>query len=713
MSKNILLLLGALFAALAFFPLGAEAARASRNLQPGNTYEFSGIDARVVSHVDVGGGQYQFVELDPDGEILRFGFSNLRIAVVGNGRVQVSPVAPFTATFDAGRVRLDVRAGDALFQAEALPGQSLHIGNSRLSAAGLRIRQARDFSYDAVFVDSFGEVAEYRLDSALPQLSVPGGGSVGITARGGPLTVYFPSVLLGGVFSAEHSGTPVMAGRRLFAGTELAIRNESDEAVTLGARVPGDGDFRYSYVLRGSDGHVSAAGNAIGNSIRIPARGTLELTPVVDGELVFPELLLGRLAVGDGRDVPVYRALAPGETIIVTNADESRAHRLFGESGVAGGSFSLDTVLELGDGELEWRPWENVFEWAMSIPPGATLELTVTAAEGHFALSVPDAEGLAAKAGDEPALARHSLAGGESIYVANGTDADATLLFRHDSETPGPDFVLYERGGEIRTFGRVADAGFFRLASGESALLTVPGGNGDEDGAEPVWFAAPRALVGQGLSIEPSERQALVRHAISHGNGIQVDNVNRRFNRHFALEPEGGGPHVGSEYDFVQTQITNQTAYPVFGYGTSEAGFHTVPATNRLNVMPTEGSELSAAFPSEWYGSYFVTRPLGEAPLFRVTVPPGGNLIIANHNRNGFELSNNSMGGPAAFHVLTPFIEVTVSPAVAASTRFSAPRETGPIRLAPGERMAVFAAIGESLEIWMPSLWARQLGLAN
>jgi len=119
--------------------------------------------------------------------------------------------------------------------------------------------------------------------------------------------------------------------------------------------------------------------------------------------------------------------------------------------------------------------------------------------------------------------------------------------------------------------------------------------------------------------------------------------------------------------------------------------------------MPRTGRELSVAFPAEWYGRYFRTRPVADEPLHHITLAPGRQIVIHNNTRDTFTLSNNSPGTLAGFHIRTDG-----QPAININTAM--PR-SGDIVVPPSVSVFITAALGADLEIWMPMSLARQLRL--
>ena len=700
--KKIVLLAGLLVTAIFFVNAELHASTSLQVLQPGRTYEFIGINSYVVSHVDIpGGGQYEFVEMDSEGSVSRFGFSSMRVTIIGTGSTAITPLAPMPVTFNSSRVRLRITEGSVLTQTRLEPGETANIENRGLSDNHVRIRQNRAYSYDLIILDGFGSVVNSFTDTGFPQIGIPGGGSAAITANDGFLSVYFPSFLSGNVLRVSRSAQQVMVAHILFAGLEIAVSNTSDETINFAARTsPNDALFRYTYVQRGGDGHVVRYGNATGNDIRIPPRSSLHITPVINAELLFPSIFLDYVEISYGDNAPLFHALFPGESITVANTSPIRQYRIFGASGNPYGHFSLDYVM-YHDEEWHWGVVrDTTAEWSFNLEPGAMVTITLTDATDYAAFRIPITSDINIVGDTGPAKIRYYLQPGESVYMANNTEISVNVMFSAKNNGPAPDYVLVnQRLNRIESFGRLDVAGSFTLGSYMSLLVTSV--------SYDTWVSVPGVLVEEGLAISATDRQALVRHSLRHGQTLRVDNTGRFYNRSVIIENDSNRRTGWNDFDyeFTLTQITAATNYNVFDFGVSQVGAHVLPPNNRLNIMPAEGASLSAAFPAEWLNRYIRVQTADVVPLHRITLSPGSRVSINNRTRDDFEIANNSGPGSAGFHIRRPNDTSRISP--------DEPRETGSISLPAGSNIVIVAAIGEELEIWMPMNWARRLGLVN
>ena len=691
MAKRLLLFFSLVFLTVLFVQADVSAGGSMRTLQPGRTYEFVGVNPGLISHVNVSGGKYEFVEKNADGQIVRFGFSDRRITISGTSRMAITPVSPLRVSFDSGRLRLYVSEGSVLEQSDVQPGQTISINNQGNKDAHVRVSLIRGYYYDFVILDGFGEVTGFDFESRFPQISLPAGGSVVITAGHRAITVYYPSSL--GIW-VSWPLEPIMTVQPLLVGFQTSISNESRAAREFVVRTPGGVNFRYTFVLRGSDGHTVDYGSSTGNNLSVPPRSTLYITPLISAELAFPSKF-GTIALASG-NISAYQSLQPGETIVVANTNNTLAHRIFAASSTAFGYFSLDYVL-YQNGSFSWGIAENITtEWAINLEAGAVIIITVTDAIGHAAINIPSVEGISFSSRYETAKIRYFLTPGESAYVINNSSYLVDVLFSADNLRFGPDYVRYDlRSGDVESFGRAGVLGNIELGREESVLITST--------EYPVAVAIPRALTDYGLTIETSERTALVRIPLRHNETLQVDNSDRRFNRFVVVEDDTWRSTRGFTYDFSLTQLPGATRYTVLDFGINEPGLHIMPPNSRLSILPEYRSEASVAFPSEWYNRVLRTRFVYTAPLHRFTLAPGRHITLSNTTNDDFVIANNSSPSGAGFHLRQPGESTRIPVGEVA--------KTGDITLAARERIVVIAARGANLEMWLPRSIARQLGL--
>ena len=753
MKKRIFTLFGILVLA-ALFNIDTAYASATRNLQPGRTYEFTGTDPRVISHVDVSEGRFEFVELNSQGELLRFGTSSRRFTISGTSTTKITPLEPLSASFNANRVALEIFQGSVLSRTMLTEGESATIRNTGLADVNIRIEGNGDFLYDFIVIDSFGEAARFDIHVRFPQISVPGRGFMQITAEEGEFVIYYPAFLDGDVLRTTMQVQPVMTLHELNIGREAAITNLSDEAISFTVRTQGiNVMFRHTFVLRGRDGHVVNYGNRAQNNFAVPAGHTIYINPLIDAYLVSPRFFIGRLSIDYGHNVPVHRLLQSGDTITITNTGRFHTHRIFFTGGAARDVFSLDHVTSHA-GSHTWGIQENVVgEWAHNLAPGASITVTITETAGYAAANIPNVGDLVVQSETDSAKIRYHLLPGESVYIVNSGGELISIQTISEYLRPRPDFVLYDtETGNIESFGRIGPSGSIDLDRNESILIT--------SADYPITVLMPRVLTENGISIAKDSRQAIVRHSLVYGETMQIDNLNRLYNRFLLVEDETPErvTRRGFRYDFTLTQIT--AAAPTFlDFGMNNLGLHLLPPRRRLNIMPNEDSVLTVAFPAEWSEHFNIRNAPGE-PLFMVTITPGRRLQVYNRSRTSFVLANDGTGFlvqrlgefvriyeqvhinpgetieardlfPPGWSVvldaqfdglITRLPPVLARPIFETAYRYEfvpAPEvnihrdapQVGGIFIAAGERATIIAPLGEDLTIWMPRSWAISLGL--
>jgi len=193
-----ILIAAILTALLALIPTMVFASQTNRTLQPGNVYEFTGLDARVISHINVTGtGRYEIVAWNSQGEITRFGTSLGRFSVSGTGGVQVTPFAPLAVSFDTSRVRLSVQTGSALTSVDVPQGQTMRFANNH--ATSVNVRAANTSVFDFAAFNRSGNNTDFGRLVRLPQMSLPAGGYALVTAANSSTSIYFPTRLAGSI----------------------------------------------------------------------------------------------------------------------------------------------------------------------------------------------------------------------------------------------------------------------------------------------------------------------------------------------------------------------------------------------------------------------------------------------------------------------------------------------------------------------------------
>jgi len=688
MTKKFLLLAGILFAVILFAvmlftPAYTMASQNTRTLQPGRTYQFVGNDARVISHVNVSSSErFELVETNARGEVTSFGFSRWRFSVSGTGRATVTPLAPITVTFNSSRLRIYEIEGSALAQVELSQGQSLILRN--YSMTGVDVRTDRGGQFDYLVTNHFSEIHGFGRDVRYPQIYIPGGGQAMIAAAG-DVTVYFPSAWADDVLVAVVLSHPALVAHPLEAGQAYNLANLGSYALSPGAVAAiGDLMFRYDFAIRGRDGHVVNYGTAAGDNIRIEPGQNITVTPLVDAELIFP--YAWDLVIDSGADFPLYYALAPGESLSISNTDGRLGQFVF----IRGldendDEISYDYVMYYDD-ELYFAT--GVSRMRLNIPAGADITLTADAMGSGLAVFVPKIPNIVVAQGYS-ALYIRRLYPGETIIILS--EGDATVQFNADRDSY-MDFVLWHENAEHPTdFGRMDTGETVYFSYGDKLILTNPGDNLISIQTLQVWHD-------EILVIEASSTPALFRQIIEDGQAININNTNRNFNRPLLIEHEQGRlPAGGQFYEYVLTQ--NRA---VVAYGMSGLPGHSVLVNSRIEIAPSRGLAVSVAFPAQWYGRDLRVTQASSPLLHRITLRPGQSITITNLTNNGFDLSNNSRAGGAGFFL---------GSRQGQRNRGNEVPLHGLINIPAGASQTITASPGVSLEIWMPRAWARELRL--
>jgi len=749
--QGMLVIIGLLLTTIVFLPTITEAATVTRTLRPGNVYTFEGRDARVISHINVTGTtRYEIVATDQRGEITRFGFASGRFNVSGTGTTIISPTAQMNVSFDTTRITFSYASGQALHTVNIDAGQTLEVINNHGGAAQVRTNQSANVDY-AIF-NRIGNTTAVDQDARLQIFSIPGGGRLHLTAVDASLTLYFPATLLGTTFSVNRVPHPAVSAIALSIGEPYQLSNTTNTALTLRFDPLFDSStFAFDFVIRGRDGHVTSQGTQESNTFQLAANGAVIITPLMDGYLLMPHMLRGEVGLAEGQLTPVYQPLRSGQTIVITNYDPLRTHQIRISCTDNSIGFGFDMVLNNQD-IYTFAVHEDITQetFTFELPANTTVFITTTDAPSALAIGIPDADTISYRFSNETALIRHILAEGSSVIIENKIGEDLRIMPASEDENASLDFIRFNtETDEIENFGRFSAQRAIILGEHHKLHITNPN--------DAVTLIFPRALLAEQLGFEETAAPALVRHALSYGEALQIENIDRLYH-HFILI-ENDATRISSAvplYDWILTNNASGSRNVVLDYGISPIGYHAINIQERLIVAPQTGNTISVAFPANWQGSRLRTTAAAEQPLHRITLSPRQTIVLNNRSRENFIIQNNSMTTNAGFHIggsgnyitvwdervvntgemIPAFIPPSESLPQGAHIMVPAPMrteriprqvyqprgpvnvnrdtpETGNIFSARGSRITIHAALGADLEIWMPTRWARQLGLIN
>jgi|GEM_PF-1037462 len=596
------------FAITLFIPTAVFAAQTSRTLQPGNVYEFIGRDARVISHVNVTGvGRYDIVAWDANAEITRFGSGTGRFSVSGTGGVAITPAAPLTVSFDSSRLRISSQRGSALVHTRIPVGQTAVFENSHVTGVHVRTTQTSNFDY--VITNRAGNATAFARDIRLPQVSIPSGGSLAVTAYLRETTVYFPSRLAGNI-SVQRVSQPAIYVMELLAGEVYTFANSAGRAHNLRLDPPfADASFSFEYITRGRDGHVTSHGERETNQLQLGAFGSISITPLMDGELYFPYALLRVIDAGYGTVSPLYFALQEGRTVTVTNNDALRSHSIFVRCPDDETAFTVDYAITFEDvvqiNSVEVAAGNN---HTISLQPGAVVAVTAAEAVSHVALRLPDITEVTAERTNVAAVTRHSLQAGSTIIVQNNhgqnlpvrTNALATF-----------DHVITNRAGNVTAFARDARLPQADVPAGGSIALTALRGG---------TVLIPTALAAS-VNVVPAAQAALHSTPLQAGQVYTFINSGNR-----ALTAQVEPPFVGTSFSFEY--IVRGRDGHVVSYGERESNQIQLSAEQTISITPSTDGVLY--FPLAWLGTVRVERG-AVAPVY-TPLRAGQSVTVTNND---------------------------------------------------------------------------------
>ena len=704
-----------MFMVLLFVPAATHASQVGRSLQPGNTYEFTGRDARVITHINstVATARYDIVAWDAQGNITRFGTGLGRIAVSGAGGVAITPHAPMHVTFDSSRLELNIVAGHVFTDITLAAGQSVSITNN--SAQGIHVRTAAQSMFDHVIVNHTGATVATVRESRLPQITLQASNTVTLTAIN-PTRVYFPT-RVAAQLTVTRQANAAITTISLVEGQIYSLSNISNATRSFNvAAIAALPTFSFDYVMRGSDGHVTSHGTRHVTNVQLLPGQSITITPLISGEIIIPQAQLEYLLVEQGELSPRYTALGAGSSITISNSDQGRSHNVFVRCPPAGHGFIVDYAV-FRDGQVRTNTVE-VFAGGsatINVPPSSQVTITVVEAYAQLEVGIPNIEAITVLPSIQAALTRHYLEQGKSVRIVNiGEEPVSLLPFAVDVNT-GIDFVLHGEG-DIIAFGVAPLRTQLQLNEGESILLT----NVNETA---IALHIPTAYMND-IEIAATNDIALVRHQVR--APLQIENRNRLY--HFAFQLVNETTRNVQANTMVLEYVRYTTATNIAAFGERGLGSVEVPASQRVVVAPVPGGITpTIIFPAQWTGLRVTTA--AQAPLHRISLAPGRSITINNFTSQQFTIQNNSLNTAAGF-----ILETTPPGEMRRVLVFQDPvtgfreyeyrfvRETqrrgtvlapatGIIEVPAASIVVIQATPGANLELMLPVRWARQLQL--
>ncbi|MCL2275856.1 MAG: hypothetical protein FWC16_13095 [Defluviitaleaceae bacterium] len=643
---------------LVCLPMYAQAANVTRILQPGNTYTFTGLDRRVISHVSAAGtGRYQFVSVNERGEVIDFGFAFGRFSISGQQALRISPLAPLSVTFDATRISLESQTGEPLRQ--IFVENTIMLEN--VGRTGRQIRTTQTNPFDVVITLSTGEVQAAHQGVRFPQFTLPPRGTATITAYDGGLTLYFPQEWAGDLtVHAQTTHTALAAqplrAHQVYTLTFTGARN----AVLAIEAASGDGTVIYDFILRDRQGFSIDHGEASISTLTLAPHQSLTLTPHRDATLFIPNALQTDVQIQRvfGEVSPAYYLIEAGEALRITNSDVSRTYQVN----------ILDAfhyMLEV-DGNRTYMAQNPA--GTVHIPPLSVLFIEPAPLTGRtlpLEVRFPDSPAIFYTMAVPVFTYQLIHAGDTQLLSNNGADAQQFSITAAEGLPISVDFALINASNAVVDFGHLECGASITLEAGYRARLTVNEGGGQASLAFPLSYKA------SGLTVEASPIPALVYRTVNAGEVLRIENTSHRYNRPLLIA--NTHPLRGVSFEYVQTDNRNA----VLSYGEGSATRFTLRYSGRLTLMPAENTSLQIAFPAEWEARALRFSYVTEAPLFRITLHPNQRLTLRNHAAHEISISNNRTA----------------------------------LTIAPNTTQTITAPRGEDMHIWMPTSRARQMGL--
>jgi hypothetical protein len=623
MKKLCKLIIAALFFAgvLALLPVGAQAANTTRTLQPGRVYTFTGLDARVISHITVTGTtRYQYVALNGRGDVTGYGFSVGRVSVNGNGQTLITPSAPMQVTFNSARLTVRHEQGEALRQLTVNEGQTLLLENTGRTNQHIRTNRAAYF--DIVATNAAGSIAAMNREVRFPQFNLPSNGHAVLTATDSNMVVYFPNIWHGGIVRTSYSTDPAIVARDVWEGVPFILSHGEERTLAVDfAPHFTTAAFTYEFITRDQLGFSVAHGETSGNRVSIPPERSVTITPLMDAEMFFPAEVARSLTISEGTDAPAHYLLEPGDTLIISNTHTIRPFDVYLSSEPGGYGISYDFALESED-DFSFGIRQSAGR--IAIPPGGTL--TLTAGEPPewmpqtLAVRFAYNEYINYRVGTTPVL-RHTLTSSEGLIITNTNENRTYTVFL--TNDLGNNALLYDYTLETEhDFILRIDQTAPQIAIPPGGVLTLTAGTPPEGAAQRiVVHSARRTALTHRIGATP-----VVRHILNTNSGLVINNTDENRAYNVLITNIGRGNTVSYDYtletddDFIlrTNQNAAQITIPPGGILTLAAG---IPPQGTTQTLAVHMARRAA-----------VTHHVDTAPVVRYALDTDKGLVISNLN---------------------------------------------------------------------------------
>ena len=602
-----------------FFAPKTAYANTTQTLQPGWVYTFTGLDARVISHVNVTGvGRYQYMAVDGNGEVVSYGFSFGRASVLGDGFIRISPLAEMTVSFDASRLVMTATAGVVLREINISGGQNFSL-TSLISGQVVSVRTNENVSFTTIVTDSAGQIISTNRDVRQGQINIAPLTTVTITPLRGSLQIYFPAEWEGRRVSSINNAQAVITSHTLRAGSVYQLLNNGTQAVTVQVEpATGTATFAYSFIIRDRQGHVINHGDATGNSITLQPGRAIFITPRMNGVVTVPSTINAQINISPGTVTPAYRVLSVGQSMTITNHDLTWAYNVYLASYPAGDPIVYDFTVE---GTTGIRFGAQVTQNSISIPPGESVTITVGRppawAPQEMAVRFPENEHITYTLAS-PTVAHQNLEARNSLVFANLSTDVFTLITRGTGEF---DYAVTGLYGEVPSFGRQNAGHTITLNPGEEIIMSRVEAN-------PVTVHFPLAWLRGGLIQETNNTPALTRFTLLTGESLLLENANQREHKSLRVHREAFARTAS--FDYVHSGFYEE----VISFGRRLTGDAlTLNPEDRLHLTNPEAQPLQLLFPTVLLQRGLLTATTTETALYRHLLAPGQSLLLENSHR--------------------------------------------------------------------------------
>ena len=688
------LILAFLFiAVMGLFMVTAQA----RTLQGGQAHTFANNDRHTAVFVTVNGtAAYDYVMRDANGTVTGYGVGVGRFQVMAGGETTIFAATARSVSFPAGRITIRNAATPLLRRINVPVGQSVVMENNHPTVSRRLVvdTSGGHVRYDLIVRDRHNQAVQVAEGLIFSNINIPAGGTATIHAADQRALTLIVPVEWDDLVQQTTQDGPAINSRTVQIGETVTITNGSANA-EFTFRSPsraGNSIIDYTY-RRGAFDETIVRTDVTFEEKTIQPGFTWTVT-VQSGQpltlLVPREWLTTGLTITSSHAQAVQSfEIQPGQSLRLINTDLDAMYDVTVASVVPGMALQYDYVQETAfDSEFGIASDVRI----RTLLPGGTLTISPSQ---HGALQVimpTDWAAVTAEVITASTLFIRDIAPGQSLRVDNINEADFRHIIWHNRLETGAgllDYIARDHEGQIDSFGVAEADRDWELAPGEAVSFT----NREQT---PLRVYFPYSWLGSDLEVTEVANPVLARQTVRPGEALEVVNSDQRYGRHIVVEHAAQPMGTPPEYHYAVRRHRETV-----DFGISQSTTLSLIARGQTVVAPSRGTALSVAIPAEWQGRTVTFVTGVPQPLHRTVLRPNARLNL-----------NNRLNADVTVHIVGSYFlrwgEARTNESQRVILRNEATYE-GDLTIPRRGQVAIIAAPGTDVEVWMPADWRSRL----